>query len=146
MLHHHQREEEGEESSGGAASQGMTMNSGVEEKVVEISQDTSTGCVKPTKQRRLSSRELMREQGMHPVNDVEVTAVPIGEIDAAAPIAMQENPHWSKLKKSVHATNVFKAGGKKRAKRLSQVVKARRNSATRETVDEIALPLGDGVR
>ena len=50
------------------------------------------------------------------------------------------NPHWSKLKKlkkSVHATNVFKAGGKKRAKRLSQVVKARRNSATSKPKDEI---------
>ena len=130
---------EGGESSG-AGSQGMTMNSGVEEKVVEISQDTSTGCVKPTKQRRLSSRELMREQGMHPVNDVEVTAVPIGEIDAAAPIEMQENPHWSKLKKSVKATKGLKADGKKRAKRLSGVVKARRNSATRKPKDEIALP------
>ena len=116
------------------------MNSGVEEKVVEISQDTSTGGAKLIKQRRLSSRELMREQGMHPVNDVEVTTVPIGEGDAAAPIAMQENPHWSKLKKSVHATNVFKAGGKKRAKRLSQVVKARRNSATSAPKDETALP------
>ena len=134
-----QREKEEEESSG-AGSRGITMNSDVEEKIVEISQDTSTGGAKLIKQRRLSSRELMREQGMHPVNDVEVTTVPIGESDGAAPIAMQENPHWSKLKKSVHATNVFKAGGKKRAKRLSQVVKARRNSATSKSKDEIALP------
>ena len=135
-----QSEEEGEESSGGAASSGMTMNPVVEENEIEISQDTSTGSVKPKKQRRLSSRELMREQRTHPVKNVEMTemtTLSIGEGDAAAPIEMQENPHWSKLKKSVKATNVFKAGGKKRAKRLSGVVKARRNSATRENVDEI---------
>ena len=134
-----QREEEGEESSG-AANQGMTMNSGVEEKVVEISQDTSTGGAKLIKQRRLSSRELMREQGMHPVKGDEMTTVSIGEGDAAAPIAMQKKSHWSKLRTSVKATSVFKAGRKKRVKRLSQVVKARRNSATSAPKDEIALP------
>ena len=134
-----QRREEGEESSG-AARPGMTMNPVVEENEVEISQDISTGSVKPKKQRRLSSRELMREQRSHPVKNVEMTemtTVSIGEVDAAAPIEMQENPHWSKLKKSVHTTSVFKAGGKKRTKRLSQVVKARHNSATGENVDEI---------
>ena len=43
-------------------------SSGVEEKVVEISHniDSSTGSVvKSKKQRRLSSRELMRDQGEH---------------------------------------------------------------------------------
>ena len=125
-----QRKEEGEETNG-AASQGATMNSGVEEKIVEISQETSTGGVKPKKQRRLSSRELMRDQGMHPVKDVETITLPIGEGSTPTPIEMQKNSHWSKLKNSVLATNGFKAGRKKRA---------RRNSATRETVDEIALP------
>ena len=119
------------------------MNPIVEENEVEISQsqDTMTGGVKPTKQRRLSSRELMRDQGTHPVKDVETITVPIREDDAAATqLKLQKNSHWSKLQKSVQATSVFKAGGKKRAKRLSQVVKARRNSATSKPKDEISLP------
>ena len=63
------------------------------------------------------------------------------EGDAAAThIEMQENPKWSRPPKSVQASSVFNAGGKKRAKRLSQVVKARRNSATSLLVNEIALP------
>ena len=140
MPQREEEEEEEEEESGGAGRRGITMNSGVEEKVVEISQDTSTGGAKLIKQRRLSSRELMREQGLHPVKGDEMTTVSIGEGDAAAPIAMQKKSHWSKLQTSVKATSVFKAGRKKRVKRLSQVVKARRNSATSAPKDEIALP------
>jgi len=132
-------EEEGEESSG-AGSRGITINSGVEEKVVEISQDTSTGGAKLIKQRRLSSRELMREQGTHPVKDDEMITVPIGEGEAAMPIEMQKKSHWPKLRTSVKAINGFKAGEKKGLKRLSRVVKARRNSATSTPKDEIALP------
>jgi len=133
------REEEGEESSG-AGSRGITIISGVEEKVVEISQDTSTGGAKLIKQRRLSSRELMRDQGLYPVKDDEMITVPIGEGEAAMPIEMQKKSHWPKLRTSVKAINGFKAGEKKGLKRLSRVVKARRNSATSTPKDEIALP------
>jgi len=135
-----QRREEGG-GSRGAASPAM-VNPVLEENEVEILQDASTG-VKTKKQRRLSSRDLMREQGTHPVKDVEMIKLSIEEGGGAAtPIKkMHENLNWSKIKKSVQASNAFKAGGKKRAKRLSRVVKARRNSAARnETVDEIALP------
>jgi uncharacterized integral membrane protein len=105
----------------GAASQG-TNNPIVKENAVEIS------TIK--KQRRLTSRELMREQE---IREREGDA-------AATQIEMQENPKWSRPPKSVQASSVFNAGGKKRAKRLSQVVKARRNSATSLLVNEIALP------
>ena len=115
-----QRREEGEESSGAGGSQGVTTNPVVEENNVEISQDTLTGGV------------------THLVKNDETITLPIGEGDAAT--QLQKNSHWLKLQKSVHATNGFKAGRKKRVKRLSRVMKAQRNSATRETVDEIALP------
>ena len=116
-----QRREEGEESSGAGGSQGVTTNPVVEENNVEISQDTLTGGV------------------THLVKNDETITLPIGEGDAAT--QLQKNSHWLKLQKSVHATNGFKAGRKKKVKRLSRVMmKARRNSATQETVGEIALP------
>jgi hypothetical protein len=73
------------------------------------------------------------EQGAQPAQDVNigVTTVLIREDGGAKQIKkieMQENPNWSKLRRSVQASNVFKAGGSKRAKRLSRVMKARRNS------------------
>ena len=74
------------------------------------------------------------------MKDDEMITVPIGEGEAAMPIEMQKKSHWSKLRTSVKTTNRFKAGGKKRLKRLSRVVKARRNSATSTPKDEIALP------
>merc|ERR1712127_786030 len=98
----------------------MTTNPVVEENNVEILQDTLTGGV------------------THPVQDDETITLPIGEGDAAT--QPQKKSHWLKLQKSVHATNGFKAGRKKKVKRLSQVMKARRNLATQETVDVIALP------
>ena len=98
----------------------MTTNPVVEENNVEISQDTSTGGVTP------------------PVQDDETITLPIGASGAAT--QPQKKSHWLTLQKSVHTTNGFKAGRKKKVKRLSQVMKARRNSATQEIVDEIALP------
>ena len=77
----------------------------------------------------------MREQGTLPVGDIELTTVSIRE-GGAKKVKMHENPHWSKIKKSVKTTSAFKAGGKQRTKRLSQIMKARRNSATSENVDE----------
>ena len=114
------RREEGEESSDAGRRQGTTTNPVVEENNVEISQDTSTGGVTPS------------------VQDDETITLPIGE--GAAATQPQKKSHWSTLQKSVHATNGFKAGRKKKMKRLSQVMKARRNSATQEIVDEIDLP------
>ena len=111
-----------------------------------LEENTSPGSVKPkkaTKQRRLSSRELMKEQGLHPEEGIEMTALTIGEDGAATQIEMQEKQDspWSKLRQSVKKSNAFKADRKKRTKRLSsQVVKARRNSETSEHVHEIALP------
>ena len=115
-----QRREEGEESSSAGGRQGTTTNPVVEENDVEISQDISTGGVTP------------------PVQDDETITLPIGE--GAAATQPQKKSHWLTLRTSVHATNGFKAGRKKKVKRLSQVMKARRNSATQEIVDEIALP------
>jgi hypothetical protein len=55
-------------------------------------------------------------------------------IKDTSPTKMHRNPHWNKLKKSVKAANAFKASSghknKRRTKRLSTVMKSRRNSAT----------------
>jgi hypothetical protein len=48
-------------------------------------------------------------------------------IKDTAPSKLHRNPHWNKLKQSV-----FKSGSKNRTKRLSKVIKARRNSAALE--------------
>ena len=119
-------EEEGE-SSGGAVGSPATINPVMEaeEQEKDILTDEATG----------KKYVVNRVTG-----ESEWYTVPIGEGGAAMRIGMPKNSHWSKLRTSVLATSVFKAGGKKRVKRLSQVVKARHNSATRETVDEIALP------
>ena len=152
-------EEEGQEQEQETSNDTSTATEeqlGIEtsdQETVKISQEDASTNVTPKKQRRLSSREFMREQSTHPVKDVEMIQLPIREDGGAedgggedgggedgggetkvtggeTKITMHENPHWSKLKKSVKATNVFKAGGKKRAKRLSRVMKARHNSAT----------------
>ena len=81
----------------------------------------------------------MRDQGTLPAaKDIEMTTVSIREGSAKQikQVKMHENPNWSKIRKSVKTTSVFKAGGKKRSKRLSRVMKARRNSATSKNVDE----------
>ena len=46
---------------------------------------------------------------------------------------MHRNPHWKKLKQAVKKANAFKSSSgqnqQQRVKRLSQVMKSRRNSA-----------------
>jgi len=124
--------------------------------VSSLPSSSSSSDIKPkkTKQRRLSSREFMREQSsMHPVKDIEMIQLSIrereeggGEDDGGeegggevgggeTKIIMQhENPHWSKVRNSVKASKALKAEGKKKekrmTKRLSRVMKARHNSAT----------------
>ena len=61
-----------------------------------------------------------------PVDDTAIT------IKDKSPTKMHRNPHWNKLKKSVKASNAFKSSSgqnQKRVKRLSTVMKSRRNSA-----------------
>ena len=60
------------------------------------------------------------------VDDPPSTSISIKD---TAPTKMHRNPNWKRLKKSVKATNSFKTSSRKRAKRLSQVMKSRRNSA-----------------
>ena len=77
------------------------------------------------------------------VDNEDTTAISI--LDAAAPLStMHSNPHWKRLKLSVKASNTLKsfAGGssnnnkQKRVKRLSTVMKARRNSALEQDNQE----------
>jgi len=72
------------------------------------SSSSSSGS-KPKKKRRLSSRELMREQGTLPVGDIELTA-----------ISISNSPGGGNNKKS--------KGQKQRTKRMSKIMKARRDS------------------
>ena len=60
------------------------------------------------------------------VDDPPSTSISIKD---TAPTKMHRNPNWKRLKKSVKATNSFKTSSRKRTKRLSQVMKSRRNSA-----------------
>ena len=92
-----------------------TMNSIVEESAVEILQDASA------------------EQGTHLANGIEMITLPIKE-SSAVKSKVQKDTKWSKVRNSVRSSNAFKAGGKNRTKRLSQIMKARRNSTTSENV------------
>ena len=80
--------------------------------------------------------------------DVDTTAISILDDGAVPTTTMHSNPHWKRLKLSVKASNAFKRSkdgriGKKnqnknknqqrRAKRLSIVMKAKRDSAVEQT-------------
>ena len=84
--------------------------------------------------------QLMKHLSLTPSNGevkvddpapAETTAISIKD---EVPTRMHSNPHWSRLKKSVKATNAFKASSaqKKRTKRLSTAMKSRRNSALKQ--------------
>ena len=64
--------------------------------------------------------------------DTCTTAISILDNAAVPPTTMHINPHWKRLKRSVKAANTFKssAGQQKRVKRLSKVIKAKRDSAS----------------
>ena len=84
--------------------------------------------------------QLMKHLSLTPSNGevkvddpapAETTAISIKD---EVPTRMHSNPHWSRLKRSVKATNAFKAssGQKNRTKRLSKLMKSRRNSALKQ--------------
>ena len=96
----------------------------------------STTAAKKKKKRRLSSRELMKESNSgemkteHP--ELEMTAISIS--DKMPKKRMVTNPHWKKIRTAVKVSKSFKSEGQKqRTKKLSKVMKARRDSENAET-------------
>tara|TARA_B110000008_G_scaffold172042_1_gene171726 strand:+ start:18 stop:644 length:627 start_codon:yes stop_codon:yes gene_type:complete len=86
------------------------------------------------KKRRLSSRELMKQNSGEEKNpEIELTAISVKSDSASGGnITSIQNPNWKKLKQHVQVANAFKSSGKKNVRRLSKVIKSRRNSATNQ--------------
>ena len=88
------------------------------------------------KKRRLSSRELMKQNSGEEKNpEIELTAISVKSDSASGDggnITSIQNPNWKKLKQHVQVANAFKSSGRKNVRRLSKVIKSRRNSATNQ--------------
>ena len=108
-------------------------------------EDDKDDDIKNHKKRRLSSRELMKQNSGEEKNpEIELTAISIKSGSATGDggnITSFQNPNWKKLKQHVKVANAFKSNGKKNinrsksngkknVRRLSKVMKSRRNSAT----------------
>ena len=110
----------------------------------DIDENNSSN-MKNHKKRRLSSRELMEQNSGQEKNpEIELTAISVKSGSASGEggnITSFQNPNWKKLRQHVKVDNAFKSNGKKNAdasqsngknniRRLSKVMKSRRNSAT----------------
>jgi hypothetical protein len=96
--------------------------------------------LKKTVARLMKHLSLTPSTGEVRVDDpspADATAITIKD---KSPTKMHRNPHWKKLKKSVKTANAFKSSSgqnqQQRVKRLSQVMKSRRNSALKKEEEE----------
>jgi hypothetical protein len=111
----------------------------------EEDEDDKDDDIKNHKKRRLSSRELMKQNSGEEKNpEIELTAISIKSGSAVGDggnITSSQNPNWKKLRQHVQVANALKSSGKENAnasksngkknvRRLSKVMKSRRNSAT----------------
>ena len=113
-----------------------TLQARIRRRTIDASKDRNNmSCENPAVHIEMVEHtgEVKVENEENGENDVDTTSISI--LDDAAVPAMHSNPHWkSRLKRSVKASNAFKssAGQQKRVKRLSKVMKAKRDSSAVE--------------
>jgi hypothetical protein len=126
-----------------------TLQARIRRRTIDASKDRNNmSCENPAVHIEMAegSGEVIAENEENGDVDVDTTAISILE-DVAVPTTMHSNSHWKRLKLSVKASNAFKRSkdgriGKKnqnknknqqrRAKRLSIVMKAKRDSAVEQ--------------
>ena len=113
-----------------------TLQARIRRRTIDASKDRNNmSCENPAVHIEMVERsgEVKVENEENAENeDVDTTAISILDNAAVPPTTMHINPHWKRLKRSVKAANTFKssAGQQKRVKRLSKVMKAKRDSAS----------------
>jgi len=134
-----------------------TLQARIRRRTIEASKDRNNmSCENPAVHIEMAERsgEVKVENEENADVDVDTTAISILDDDEVPTTTMHSNPHWKRLKLSVKASNAFKRSkdgriGKKnqkknqnqnqkknqqrRAKRLSIVMKAKRDSAVEQT-------------
>jgi hypothetical protein len=112
-----------------------TLQARIRQRTIEASNDTNNmSCENPAVHiEMVESTGEVKVDLENNAENADTTAISI--LNAAEPnTTMHTNPHWNRLKKSAKATNAFKAssGQKNRTKRLSKLMKSRRNSALKQ--------------
>jgi hypothetical protein len=110
-----------------------TLQARIRQRTIEASNDINNmSCENPAV--HIEMVENTGEVKVDLENNAENSETTAISIKDEVPTRMHSNPHWSRLKKSAKATNAFKAssGQKNRTKRLSKLMKSRRNSALKQ--------------